>query len=733
MFRRLRASLLVVHRWLALALAPVFLLVLVSAAVLAFRPISEDLRPDVRLDPHALVQLLDRVDPGGAAQSITLSGDRKVVTLAPAGTAYDIATGTQVEPPLDLFGFAQRMHTGLLVGATFLAVIAAIAMSLVVLGGLLLRRPRFGETLIGWHAAIGWILIPLVLLTPLTGALVGLKIGGPQLPQFRPPDQPIPIARGIERAAEQGIDLSRLAQARSFRHGSVRLTTRGGPDHVAYYVAGPDGVLPAPGAPGFVRRIHEGIWAGGASGVINLVSVLALLGLLGTGVVAWARRWSVGRRRTGDENADVLVAYASQTGTAARLAEATAASLREGGSRVATASLATLEPVDLQLAHQVLLIVSTTGEGDPPEQARPLLRKLRDASLPGTSFALLALGDRRYGAANFAAGGRKVRDALRAAGAREAVPLATADGDPRQAWRTWLAGTSAALHLGAGRVHVPEADAPVTLTLRERTQLNDPRFPETSEVWALTFESAEPLDFRAGDLLMVPPPDGGPERPYSIGSAAARDPRRILLTVALTHVRAANGVERLGQASGLLCRTLREGDRLRASLRRHPGFNLPDDAARPVILVAGGCGIAPFVGFLEEREASAAAGKRIGPAWLLFGNRRAAGDFFHHERLEAWRERGILTRLDTAFSRDPGDGGYATDRMREAAAELVDWMVERGAVLYVCGRATTLGQGVDAALREILVAQNVAGSADEAAHVIAAWEAEGRLHRDLFD
>jgi sulfite reductase (NADPH) flavoprotein alpha-component len=145
-------------------------------------------------------------------------------------------------------------------------------------------------------------------------------------------------------------------------------------------------------------------------------------------------------------------------------------------------------------------------------------------------------------------------------------------------------------------------------------------------------------------------------------------------------------------------------------------------------MVASGCGIAPFVGFLAEREA---AGSR-GASWLVFGNRHRAADFLHGERLQVWVRSGMLARLDTAFSRDPDAGAYVQHRLIEQAPDVWDWLTTRNAILYACGRLSTLGRDLDEALIAIIRSQGGLPP-EEAEALLAQWRAEGRIRRDVFD
>lgn len=725
----LKSALLQVHRWLALALAPLFILILLTGAVLAFKPIVADLAPPpadmIAVPASTIVELLDRVDPQGRAQLVTVSPDGRTATVQgpPAKTThtYELASGAEVATPdagFDLFAFAKSLHKDLLIGAGVVVEIAAWAMVLIVVSGPLLAWPRLRHTLAGWHMGIGWILFPLVLMIPLTGGLMALHIGGPALPAIDPAAPRVALARAIEQAEADGVDA--IAMARRFRGSAAMVSPRVAGEFPRVVTS--DREVSAITDPGLAKSLHEGIWAGGWSGALNLFGALALAGLVGTGTLAWYRRWRLGRTRSGAADADILVAFASQTGTAAKFAAATHDALAAAGGRVASMSLAAVAPRELVAFRRVLLIASTTGEGEVPDQGKIFLARLDGARLDGVSFALLALGDRSY--AQFCGGGERLRDALVAAGATEAMPPARADREPAPAWREWLHDAAAGLGLDAPDVAAPEPDRAVGLTLVERTQLNDPADPETGEAWGLVFESAEPLDFRPGDLVLVPAPDGGPDRPYSVGSSSLVDPRRIRLTVALKCTRDAAGREQFGLVSHRLDRELAIGDRLDAKLRRHPDFN-PPESPRPLILVSAGCGVAPFIGFLEEHERR----RLTTPTWLVFGNRKRAGDYLYREELDRWQRGGQLARVDTAFSRD-GDG-YVQDRLLAAQDEVFDWLARRDAMLYVCGRASTIGKGVRDALAQI-VAKGERISLARAEERIERWAADGKLRFDLF-
>ncbi len=111
------------------------------------------------------------------------------------------------------------------------------------------------------------------------------------------------------------------------------------------------------------------------------------------------------RGRTRDDagsaagEAPTLLVWASQTGFAQQLCERSAEVLRAAGVPVRVRGLHQVDAAVLQQTTRLLLIASTTGEGDPPDHTLPFLRRVmpQDLALPQLHYGVLALGDRSYG------------------------------------------------------------------------------------------------------------------------------------------------------------------------------------------------------------------------------------------------------------------------------------------------------------------------------------------------
>ncbi len=211
-------------------------------------------------------------------------------------------------------------------------------------------------------------------------------------------------------------------------------------------------------------------------------------------------------------------------------------------------------------------------------------------------------------------------------------------------------------------------------------------------------------------------------RQYSIASSLLAHPDEAHFTIDVVryHLREK---KRVGVASTQFADRAPIGSEVPVYLHPAPEFRLPADDV-PIIMIGPGTGIAPFRAFVEERAARGAKGK----SWLFFGARNSADDFLYGDELRAYCERGALTRLECAFSRDQESRIYVQHRMEENARELATWLDE-GAVVYVCGDAKRMAPDVHRTLATILAR---GGSLDAGLERLAQMETEKRYRRDVY-
>ncbi len=468
----------------------------------------------------------------------------------------------------------------------------------------------------------------------------------------------------------------------------------------------------------------------------------------------------------------LTILFGSQTGNAESLAKRLAEEAGQAGFAPSVHDMAQYPRENLAGENRLLIITSTYGDGEPPDNAKAFWNFLRNGAprLEGVEFSVLALGDSNY--PKFCQCGKDFDRRLEELGAKRICERVDCDVDFEEGFQKWLDAVLKPVTLsdakGLSRSRAPGPTTEILrfaqndnggkysrqnpfpaklLTNRKLTgdgSAKDVRHIELSiegsglsyepgdalGVWpendpALVAEFARMLDgdttgLAERELARVDVPTQRMPAAEFIAKLKKLQPRLYSISSSPKahpgQVHLTVGVVRYPRNG--VCSTFlaeRAGETVPVFVQPNKNFRLPANGDTPIIMVGPGTGIAPFRAFLEERQAVGATGK----SWLFFGEQHAATDFLYRDELAP-------TRLTTAFSRDQAEKIYVQHRMLEQAGELFAWL-EDGAHFYVCGDAKRMAADVDAALREIV--RRAGRDPDE---YVARLQAERRYQRDVY-
>ncbi len=273
----------------------------------------------------------------------------------------------------------------------------------------------------------------------------------------------------------------------------------------------------------------------------------------------------------------------------------------------------------------------------------------------------------------------------------------------------------------AKRQNIKEKREELELLLQNSSEMN--AYCQRVQVWDCLEEHAE-VSLSPQELCLLLNPLL--PRLYSIASSPLVYPDEVHLTIKVVDYKT-NEKQRYGVCSNFLCHEAEEEQtEIPIYLHEELALSLPKDPATPVIMIGPGTGVAPFIGFLQERVHL----KSEGANWLFFGERTKVHDFCYGEELLAMKEKQQV-RLSLAFSRDQDEKVYVQHRMWEERGELWKWINEEGANLYLCGDKDRMAKDVEQVLMKI-VEDKTGCTRREARLYLKELRMDGRYQKDVY-
>ena len=142
--------------------------------------------------------------------------------------------------------------------------------------------------------------------------------------------------------------------------------------------------------------------------------------------------------------------------------------------------------------------------------------------------------------------------------------------------------------------------------------------------------------------------------------------------------------------------------------RNKKAFAPPLDLQKSYIMIGAGTGVAPFRGFLQQREfqykkQAESTSAQLGNTWLIFGCRDSKLDFIYQEEMEHFKKCAILSRMDCAFSRENDKIKYVQDVIKANAADVANYIIQNNARIYVCGDADMAKEVQESIIQAIFI------------------------------
>jgi hypothetical protein len=292
--------LLKLHRWIALLFSLPLLIVLGTGLILSAEPwlVVGGIKSGT-LTGEKIQAALSQHDPEGRARSISYRSYDNTLLIGGRGvrTIVDVATGSKTEQSTlaAMLGLMRRTHEHFVFDLGQVVVASSFAMLALALLGVLMGWPQFRNSLAGWHKGVAWALLPLIVLSPLTGLLMSYGVTFTSMPDDNGPSPSSVLSlKDAVAVAAKTHDLSSLIWMRKFDDDvTMRIVERG---EYRFFAVNPDGTHAM--ARNWPRLWHEGNFAGIWSSLMNLVISIAMLGLLVTGAWIWLRRKLRPRQRT---------------------------------------------------------------------------------------------------------------------------------------------------------------------------------------------------------------------------------------------------------------------------------------------------------------------------------------------------------------------------------------------------------------------------------------------------
>jgi uncharacterized iron-regulated membrane protein len=284
--------LLKLHRWITLIFALPLATIIVTGLMLSFEPMlftqgaGEKLLTIEKLNGY-----LKEHDPDNKARAIAYRSYAQVLTIDGVGDEGEVEINVKTGEELDkdstlteMLRGAKGIHQHLIYDLGWLVTASTFAMMALIVLGILMGLPRFANSVSGWHKGTAWVLLPLIILSPLTGLFLAYRITF-ITPQTGARPSPITLQNAIKVVVAKH-DIASIIWIRPQGGGMMARVNDGGEFKTMRVLEA--GLSESPR--NLPRLIHEGTWSSYLAPLLNVLVSLAFTLLMVSGLIIWTRK-----------------------------------------------------------------------------------------------------------------------------------------------------------------------------------------------------------------------------------------------------------------------------------------------------------------------------------------------------------------------------------------------------------------------------------------------------------
>lgn len=378
--------------------------------------------------------------------------------------------------------------------------------------------------------------------------------------------------------------------------------------------------------------------------LVLFVSCLNLLYFLYSGIKIFSTRKTQKKVKIKKQKqADWLILYGSESGTTEGLAHLVGSKFKDNGLTVNLKTLDDFSPKDTE--QKLVILTATYGEGEPPQNAEEFYEAVMEDSqwMQGKEIELIGFGSKQY--KHFCGFAKNLENVLKA----ENTIKSSAFINNYSIKEIITAIQPLGIELSQSELADQSKMQEFEVVKTDFSQLDE------TALFNLELQASKRVKFESGDLMAIQL-ENKEERLYSI----SKIDKRILLSVK-RHEK--------GLGSNYLSKQ-QIGDRIQAKILKNSHFHLPG-GKKPLLLIANGTGVAPFLGMISEAKKS----RKI---HLILGLKS-------HQELEIYEkyiDRQKLESFEIIYSREAQKHYVQDDTKTE---ELIGSILKQEGSVMVCG------------------------------------------------